>query len=809
VTGVDKPRTNNGDLAHLPAALVPLTEQQRWVVWPWELRTTKAGKSKWTKPPRQPREPGHNARTNDPSTWGSYSDAVAAVAAGNADGIGFMLKDSDIGAIDLDHCVDGENTKLVPWAERLHEEALGAYQEITVSGGGLRIIGKVSGPETHRKFTFDRKTNAGIELYRNTARYITVSGIEMDGPCAELPPLDDLIDRLLARHGRDPDGLDFNQAGTSARSIKNLVENGAPEGERSELFQAVVWHFAHRGRSIEEIIAELARHPNGIGAKYADRLSAEVTRSYEKWRSHKRAAAAGAEPAPSIGSPWPQIFMQDGELPRVVDEAEDALLLLGREIYQRGGLIVRPVQSEPLPADTQVPGWNLIPMTRPYLVETLCCAAQFFKYDRRAKSFMVTDAPEVVAETYLMRRGRWRLPALTGIVSTPFLRIDGSICEQPGYDAESGLLFKPNGESFPPVPQQPSKDDATAALVMLKDLIASFPFVTSADRSVALSAMLTPLDRHAMETAPLHAFTSPTAGTGKSMLVDIVATLATGRHMPVIAQGRTEEELEKRLGAALLAGDIAISLDNCDHPLESVFLCQALTQRKLNIRVLGKSKNVETLVNATIFATGNNLVIAGDLTRRSLRGGMDARCERPELRTFDHDALQDAQANRGKLVTAMLTILRAWHLSGERIPLSLFGSFEDWSQRIREPLVWLGCADPCSTVTEMREGDPEREALAMVVMQWKANLNLEQSYTVQEIIGRAINVTEFHAALLVVAEERGGKFVSNDRLGRWFKKVQGKIINEQAHGKIFSYKLLRDGIRRGYPLWKLLGEENV
>jgi len=630
VTAINKPPTHNGDLAHLPAALIPLTEQQRWVVWPWELRTTKAGKSKWTKPPHQTRDPSRLARSNDPETWGSYSDAVAAVAAGNADGIGFMLKDSDIGAIDLDHCVDGENAKLVPWAERLHEEALGDYQEITVSGGGLRIIGKVNGPETHRKFTFDRKTSAGIELYRNTARYITVSGIEMGGPCAELPPLDDLIDRLLARHGRDPDGLDFNQAGTGTRSIKNLVENGAPEGERSELFQAVVWHFARRGWSIEEIIAELARYPNGIGAKYADRLHAEVTRSYEKWRSHKRAAASGAEPAPASSTPWPQIFMQDGELPRVVDEAEDALLLLGREIYQRGGLIVRPVQSEPLPADTQVPGWNLIPMTRPYLVETLCCAAQFFKYDRRAKSFMVTDAPEVVAETYLMRRGRWRLPALTGVVNTPFLRIDGSICEQPGYDVESGLLFKPNGASFPPVPQQPSKDDAAAALETLKELIVSFPFVTSADRSVALSAMLTPLDRHAMETAPLHTFSSPAAGTGKSLLVDIAATLATGRHMPVIAQGRTEEELEKRLGAALLAGDIAISIDNCDHPLESVFLCQALTQRKLNIRVLGKSKNVETPVNATIFATGNNLVIAGDLTRRSLRCGMDAQCERPE-----------------------------------------------------------------------------------------------------------------------------------------------------------------------------------
>jgi hypothetical protein len=62
----------------------------------------------------------------------------------------------------------------------------------------------------------------------------------------------------------------------------------------------------------------------------------------------------------------------------------------------------------------------------------------------------------------------------------------------------------------------------------LDELIATFPFVTKADRSVALSAMLTTLDRHAMATAPLHAFTSPAADTGKSLLVDIAATLATG-----------------------------------------------------------------------------------------------------------------------------------------------------------------------------------------------------------------------------------------------------------------------------------------
>jgi hypothetical protein len=36
----EKPKTHCGDLAHLPAALAPLTAERRWVVWPWELRTS-------------------------------------------------------------------------------------------------------------------------------------------------------------------------------------------------------------------------------------------------------------------------------------------------------------------------------------------------------------------------------------------------------------------------------------------------------------------------------------------------------------------------------------------------------------------------------------------------------------------------------------------------------------------------------------------------------------------------------------------------------------------------------------------------
>src|SRR5262245_39962342 len=170
----------------------------------------------------------------------------------------------------------------------------------------------------------------------------------------------------------------------------------------------------------------------------------------------------GAEPS---NNPWPQIYIRNGELPRVVNEAEDALLSLGREVYQRGGLIVRPVMLKLKAADDrETCGWRLIPVTRPWLVESLTCAARFLKRDGRSKDWVAVDAPDRVADAYLNREGTWQLPIRAGTTNAPFIRSDGSVCEQPGYDPASGLLFKPDGESFPPIPAQPSPADTMRPL---------------------------------------------------------------------------------------------------------------------------------------------------------------------------------------------------------------------------------------------------------------------------------------------------------------------------------------------------------
>ena len=758
-----------------------------------------------------------------------------------------MLKGADLGAADLDKIRDLLTGKVIYcWAEQDIVEALrlGAYVEWTVSGTGVRIIGAAHGEKIHRKFTFNRGTGAGIEVYRNCGRYITISGLQitdyvpefdiLEGPLnpAELdhlPTCDEFFEAIDRPYdqaseqstgpemsGPDsadpsepaPDGseairgntFDFNTASVQV-DYQKLIEEGAPEGERSEGFQQVVWHLAGQGWSIEEIIEELSKHPNGISAKYANRLAAEVQRSYDKWSTQKRARVSGStSAAPSTNTPWPQIEVRAGEIPRTVNEAEQALILLGRDIYHRGGMLMRPVINDlKASGDRGTKGWQLVLVTQAYLIDALTCAARFLRFDKRAKKLVPVDAPAKVADILLSRRGGWKLPKLSGIINAPILRADGSIYETPGYDPESHLLFMPDDQVFPPVPQMPSKADAAAALDQLRELVKTFPFLGVTDRAVALAGMLTALDRRSLKTAPLIAFTAPAAGTGKSLLVDLISVLATGRAMPVLSQGRNEEEFEKRLGASLLAGDACISIDNCEAPLSGALLCQALTQGEVNIRLLGHSRNVNTTMNAAIFATGNNLVISGDLTRRCLLASLDAGVERPELRSFSIDVIEEAHSRRGELVIAGLTIMRAWHVAravGESINAQPYGSFNDWSQRVREPLLWLGEADPCETVGKVRESDPQRDGLATVLLQWKENLGENSRHTVQGVIDYAINIPEFYTALLNVAAHKTGSMVSNDRLGRWLNRIQGKIVN----GLCLTRESTKHG---GYPIWTL------
>ena len=491
--------------------------------------------------------------------------------------------------------------------------------------------------------------------------------------------------------------------------------------------------------------------------------------------------------------------------PAAVNAGEKALIASAQGIYQRSVFIVRPGIVRIAIADgRKVDGQRILPLGEHALIEAMTAAVPWERFDKRSESWVRTDAPDKVVKAYRDRVGLWKLPVLAGIINAPTLRADGTLLLAPGYDTPTGMLLDPLGAVFPRVPDRPSKAEAAAALTILVDLVSTFPFVDEPSRSVALSAILTATIRPALATAPMHSFDAPIAGSGKSKLVDLCSLIVTGCEAGVIGHGKSEAEFEKRLGSLLLAGDTVFAIDNIEEPLSSEFLCQVLTQSVVRARILGKSQAPELPSNAFITATGNNLVLVGDLTRRSLRSRLDPRHEAPETLTFKQDPIAMVRADRGKYLVAALTVLRAFHLAGKPEQATPLGSFEGWSNWVRGSLIWLGRADPVATMDEVRKSDPKRAAIAAVTAQWEAVIGPETVST-QTLMERAtasatdpfgklaFKQPDFREALLSVAGIGGS--VNTLRLGHWLRSHKDRVVEGR--------KITMDGITAGVARWKL------
>jgi hypothetical protein len=296
--------------------------------------------------------------------------------------------------------------------------------------------------------------------------------------------------------------------------------------------------------------------------------------------------------------------------------------------------------------------------------------------------------------------------------------LEGRIVSAPGYDEDSGLYL-----SHPPVlPRLPVMDRPAAerAGERLYEAVSTFPFVSDADRAACLAAILTALFRRVLPAAPMLAVSASTAGTGKSKLVDVIAAIVTGRMASIVAMGHDGKEFEARLDACLLKGDPLVNIDNVSRPVANADrLCQVLTSPVVDVRILGLSKIAMAQTNIAIAMTGNNLTLLGDLVRRSLVINLDAGCERPELRTFEREAVPYVLAHRADLIADCIVIAKAYHDAGHpTVDAPPIGSFETWDRLVRRPLMWAGWPDPLKPAESMRSQDHELTGWRDFLLHW-------------------------------------------------------------------------------------------
>jgi hypothetical protein len=322
----------------------------------------------------------------------------------------------------------------------------------------------------------------------------------------------------------------------------------------------------------------------------------------------------------------------------------------------------------------------------------------------------------------VLARGSWEgIRPIRGIVTSPVLRADGSILQTQGYDSDSGLYVDLT-EAFPNITSDPTSEAIRQAVATLFDLVIDFPFKDSASRSAWLASLLTPLAREAYRgcTGPLFLFDANVRGSGKSLLADINSLIVTGREATRLTAPQNDEEARKRITALVNDSDRIVLIDNITGRFGCASLDAALTGTVWKDRRLGHTELIEAPLRMTWYASGNNVILAADTARRVCHIRLESPLENPEDRSgFKYaDIRKHVRKNRPALLAAALSILRGYIAAKHpEQNLKPWGSFEGWSDLVRNSVVWCGLVDPGETRTELRAtSDSEAGALRQMLV---------------------------------------------------------------------------------------------
>jgi hypothetical protein len=290
----------------------------------------------------------------------------------------------------------------------------------------------------------------------------------------------------------------------------------------------------------------------------------------------------------------------------------------------------------------------------------------------------------------IQRRGRYAARLLVGIARVPFIRDDGTIRSEPGYDAETGIFV----DRLPKltVPDSPTLDDAKAALSRVMKPFELYKFEEPEIGPLqVLAANLTALQRPYMKTAPMFVVNGVQAGTGKGQICRAIGQLSLATTPPFMSWGHDDDEFKKRFDTMLLASPAMLVMDNCNaRVLRGDTLEMILSEGEATIRQFNKLEAVTVRSRSFLMANGNNIQISGDMSRRGIKINVLPHSANPESDIFPYTPEDYVAKHRDALLSDYYTIMRAYRLAGmPRSGLPAVGSFYEWERKVRDLVFWL------------------------------------------------------------------------------------------------------------------------
>ncbi len=534
------------------------------------------------------------------------------------------------------------------------------------------------------------------------------------------------------------------------------------------------------------VFAEIdAWRASGVGQPGVTPLTQRLRRVVEGCGDPTLGAIIANEIAAAVGLTKRELHLPDVAIPinippgkimigpKLAVIADEATGAIAPHVFQRGGVLCEI-------ADTG---------DRTYVSDlesnrVLDLMSRHAEWIRKANEGEIVEAqPPVNVAQILTARRMHSTPirVLESVTTSPVFLADGSILQTKGYNESARVYLVPSVTVD--VPEAPTREDARNAIRQFKALLCDFRFAGRGDFPAWLAGVLSCLVKPATRNAPapLICVSASSPGAGKSLLTGIASRIIDGKPPEIRPYNpRDVGEWQKRVTSFVRAGTPISVFDNVNGAFGDETIDRLVTSSTWSDRVLGASEAPPVAIVTTWWATGNNIEPHGDTVRRVLVVRLEVDTERPQERTgfIYPNILRHVEQERASLLTAALTILRAYHVSGrpaQNIPT--WGSFETWSDLVRGALVWCGLTDPF--VTQARAAadlnEPENDAhdfwlqvIGRVEDGSPASIaNEANAAGAQELLGVRDRLTP-HSLRKFVA-----RFVDRPRRGQRIRRIEG------------------------------------
>ena len=353
---------------------------------------------------------------------------------------------------------------------------------------------------------------------------------------------------------------------------------------------------------------------------------------------------------------------------------------------------------------------------------------QFVRYEENGNAGPRKNVDDGVLKTVFNTAYKF-LPRTPDVLRVPVFGQGGKIIAEPGWH-EADDVYLHLGSLEVPFYLAPSVEQMNEARTFIEvEILGEFPLL---DHTVAGEESRAPAEANAISMiltlfmrrmisgcTPLFLITKPQPGTGGTLLGSIPSLIFEGTEPPAMPFHRNnDEENRKQIISALLGGATQIFYDNVVS-LKSDNLLQVLTAPNIGGRLLGQSVNVVKPNRLLWIATGNNPDTEEQMDRRTCHIRLNAKMPDVRIRKFSKNFAPWLVENRARAITAVLTIIQSWIVSGQR-PFSartLLG-YEDWAAKVGGVIehVWPEHAFLDNARASMV--DPDHTAIVQFVEAW-------------------------------------------------------------------------------------------